>query len=407
MKGKLKKRLLLAAKLLVAAALLLWVFGQAHWDDYVVAKDGSTWTWLDRTQDERSMVEESPVSAIRHGRLFDRQTRLFAADEFVPVAGTEDQYVRDGMAATLATVNKPLLLLAVAIFPLNIVIVGLRLWFLLRIQGVRLRAWECIRLTFLGQFFNMVVPGTVGGDVVKAWYVCKHTPRVAAVLVSMFVDRVMGLVELMMMAGVMLAIVLLAGLESWQRMTVPAITVGVVACIVAVAMAFLLSRRLRGALRLQTYYERLPIAHHIEAAGKAARIYRRRLGVLGRAVLVTLGAHAIFIGSFALIGVSLHLDVPFYQYFVYLPLIYIIGAVPITPGGLGLVEKLYVTFFVTAGAAGGATAMEVVTLAMLARLLPVFWGLPGLYVAVTGPKLPKAEAMEAELAAAENADLHN
>ncbi|MBS3821268.1 MAG: hypothetical protein KGY81_05850, partial [Phycisphaerae bacterium] len=150
MKGKLKKRLLLAAKLLVAAALLLWVFGQAHWDDYVVAKDGSTWTWLDRTQDERSMVEESPVSAIRHGRLFDRQTRLFAADEFVPVAGTEDQYVRDGMAATLATVNKPLLLLAVAIFPLNIVIVGLRLWFLLRIQGVRLRAWECIRLTFLG-----------------------------------------------------------------------------------------------------------------------------------------------------------------------------------------------------------------------------------------------------------------
>ena len=47
--------------------------------------------------------------------------------------------------------------------------------------------------------------------------------------------------------------------------------------------------------------------------------------------------------------------------------------------------------------------MPKLVLALLARLIPVICGLPGMIVAVTGPKLPKTDAMEAELGmAAEN-----
>jgi hypothetical protein len=401
MNSKIKKRLLLVFKLILASALLVWVFSQAHWSDYVVDKTGESWVWLDRVEGGKQFVAESHLDALLHGRL-SRETRQFNEASFVPVAGTDDQYVRKGIASTLATASIPLLVLAVLVFPGNLVIVAVRLWFLLRLQGIYLRLWEVVRLTFLGQFFNMVVPGTVGGDVVKAWYICKHTPRAPAVLVSMFVDRLMGLVELALMAGAMLAFVLLTGRETLQRMQASAITVAVVLAVVAVALAFLLSRRLRQALHLQKLYQKLPIAHHIDAASKAVRIYRRRMGALAQAVAVTFGAHFLFVSSFALMGMALHIDVPFSLYYVYIPLIYIIGAVPITPGGLGVVEKLYVAFFVAAGAAAATTTpTQVVTLAMLARLLPIFWGLPGLLVAITGPKLPKAEEMEQQLAAAE------
>lgn len=405
MSNKIKKRLLLLIKLSLAVVLLVWVLSQAHWSDYVVDQAGESWVWLGAGEDGQPRIAEGQLDAILNGRI-EQQTRPFNAEAFVPIAGTTDHYVRKGIASTLATANKWLLVIALAVFPANLVIVAARLWFLLRLQGIYLRLWEVVRLTFLGQFFNMVVPGTVGGDVVKAWYVCKHTPRVAAVLVSMFVDRLMGLVELALMAGGMLALVLLTGQETLERMQASAITVGVVFVIVSVAMAFLLSRRLRQAMHLQKFYQKLPIAHHIDAAGKAVRIYRRRLGALGQAVAVTFSAHLLFVTCFALMGVALHIDVPFYVYYVYIPLIYIIGAVPITPGGLGVVEKLYVAFFVTAAAAGSTTtASQVVTLAMLARILPVFWGLPGLWVAMTGPKLPKAEEMEEELAAAEAAEV--
>ena len=82
-----------------------------------------------------------------------------------------------------------------------------------------------------------------------------------------------------------------------------------------------------------------------------------------------------------------------------MPLIYIIGAVPLTPGGVGWIENWYVEFF-RASPSGVST---ILVLALLARLVPILWGLPGVIVAVTGVRLPGAESMQAELAAGDGA----
>ena len=41
--------------------------------------------------------------------------------------------------------------------------------------------------------------------------------------------------------------------------------------------------------------------------------------------------------------------------------------------------------------------IEILALALLARLVPMFWSLPGVLVAVTGPKRPSSAEIEAEL----------
>ena len=46
---------------------------------------------------------------------------------------------------------------------------------------------------------------------------------------------------------------------------------------------------------------------------------------------------------------------------------------------------------------------QVVALAVLARMMTIFCGLPGAVVAITGPKLPKSAAMQAELEMAQDA----
>jgi uncharacterized protein (TIRG00374 family) len=274
--------------------------------------------------------------------------------------------------------------------------VALRWWFLLRLQRIRIGLWETIRLTFLGQFYKAVVPGTVGGDLVKAYYVSKHTQKKAALLVSMFVDRLLGLAELTMLAAVMISIVLAARLEPWSKIATPAISTGVIVVLVTGMLVFLLSQRFRRLFRLQKFYRRLPIAHHIEAAGDAARLYRRRYRQLLQATAITIGAHILFVGAIWMLGLSLRLDgIAWYSYFVYVPLIYIIGAVPITPGGVGLIEQLYVTYFVSAAA--HVSPSIVLTMALLARLIPILLALPGAVVAITGPRLPKVQAMQREL----------
>jgi hypothetical protein len=395
MNRKLRNRLLFAGKLLLAAGLLAWVLTKVHWHNYVVDAEGQSYPVVS-VQPDRESPETVTIATGVLG-LGERQTR--PADAFTEAYEGAGTPIHGGFASSFRRTRPSVLAAAIAGFLVAFFIMAVRWWFLLRLQDIHLPLWESVRLTFLGLFFNMVVPGTVGGDVVKAYYVSKHTPgKPAAALLSIFVDRVLGLTELTLMAAVMLSVVVLSGLESFAAVRVPALVVGGLIVAVAGILLFLLSGRFRRVFHLHKLYGKLPIAHHIAAAGDAARLYRRRIGGLVRAILITLGSHIFFVGSIALVGVSLSLRTDWYNYFVYIPLVYILGAVPITPGGVGLVETFYVQFFQSPT----VNPSEILAMALLARLIPIFWGLPGAIVAVTGPKLPRTAAMEAELGLTED-----
>ena len=349
-----RKALILTAKLVIAAGLLVWLLSKVRLHDYPVKMEDGT------------------------------------------------QRMAPGFLTIVAGIDWPILALGALGFLISLIIIALRLWMLLRIQRIRIPLWESIRLTFLGQFFNNVVPGMVGGDLVKAYYIGKHTPKKAAVLVSVFVDRLMGLAELTLLAAAMLGVVLLFDLEDWRKVRLAGWCVLLAFVLTAGLLVFLLSRRFRRALHLQRLYQKLPMAHHIAAAGDAALLYRKRIGVLFRAVAMTIGAHAFWVGGHALIGLSVSLSVPWYSYFVYVPLIYILGAVPLTPGGVGVVEYFFFLFFAQSGGVAQLEAEQAAfALALLSRFMRIFWGLPGAIVAVRGAQLPKTETMQAELGIAD------
>ncbi|MCD6365359.1 MAG: flippase-like domain-containing protein [Planctomycetes bacterium] len=381
-----RKTLIIVAKIIVAVVLCMLVAARVHWHDYVLSDSGESWVIV-APQGQDGYV-------VTRGMLWWTTHTTLAKEHLIAVDAAAGQYKRLGFASSIATIRPVVLAGAWAAYLICLLITAARWWILLRIQDIRITPWEAVRLTFVGLFFNYVVPGTVGGDLVKAYYVSKHTDRKAAALVSVFVDRVLGFTELTAMAGVMIAAVSVLSLPGCERMARPAIAISAVLVAVVGALAFLLSSRFRGFFPLQKIYRRLPIAHHIAAAGAAARLYRRRIGVLARAIAITFGAHVFFVGSIALMGMSLSIEVPWYSYFIYVPLIYIAGAVPISPGGVGLIEGLFQVFFV-----GGMSCEpgEILALALLARIVPMLWGIPGAIVAVTGPKLPKTDLIEAEL----------
>jgi len=67
----------------------------------------------------------------------------------------------------LLAANKALLGLA---FVLYGGVIALTIWrwdLLLRVQGVHLRRWDLFRLTMIGVFFNLAIPGAVSGDLVR------------------------------------------------------------------------------------------------------------------------------------------------------------------------------------------------------------------------------------------------
>lgn len=384
-----RKSILVAVKVLLAAGLLAWVLSGVHWQDYAVGTDGHSYAVLASRPATTGRPAELEVAS---GVLWWRRSRVASAGEFQPIPGTA-QVRRPGFATTVANVKLPLLIAAFAVYLVNMVVISMRWWLLLRVVDIRISPWEAVRLSFLGVYFSTVVPGTVSGDLVKAYYAAKHTPAKAAALVSVFMDRAMGLTELTLMALGVLAVVCTAHLAPLETLRLPAILLAGLAGGLAASFAFLFFPPLRHKLRLDRLYNRFPLAGHLAAAGRAIRQYRGNVRRLAEALGITLIGQTLWIGSMVLVGWSLSLSTNWTSYYLYVPLIFTIAAVPLTPGGLGLVEKFFVVFFAT----GTVSASEVVALALLARLMPMFWSVPGAVVAVTGAKVPPVTDIQAEL----------
>ncbi|MDP6637252.1 MAG: lysylphosphatidylglycerol synthase transmembrane domain-containing protein [Phycisphaerae bacterium] len=389
-----KKTLIMLAKLLVGAVLMAWVLLGAHWNDFVRSKDGkTTYSVLAAPGPEGRFV-------VRKGSLWWARTLELSADDLQPVEQADSQtdapkrYLRPGFLKSISRIQGWMLLAAMAASLTGVLVTALRWWMLLAIQSIRISLWEAVRLTFLGQFYSLIVPGTVGGDIVKAYYVTKHTHAKAGAVLSVFVDRVFGLAALTLVAGAALSGALLSGLGSWSDPMMrysATVMICVVAAVVGV-MSIVLSRRLRRVLHLQRFYKRLPFAKAFESFGQAARVYRRRWKTLAKVGGMMLAAPAIWVAALAILGGSINLPVPWHSYFLYIPLIYILGSVPLTPGGAGWIEYLYLVFF-----AGLANSSEILAFALLARLFPIAWAIPGMIVAVSGPRLPKIQTMQVEL----------
>ena len=341
-----RKTLVLIAKFAVAGVLLWVVLSKVHWEDYTGEIDGQ-------------------------------------------------QVACRGFKTTVSSADPLLLAGAFVGFTIPILILAGRWWFLLRALDIRVSILEAVRLTYLGTFFNYVIPGTVSGDLVKAYYVARHSERKAAVLVSVFTDRILGLLQFAVLPAVVMAGMLAAGAPGLERLWMPAIVVGGVLVATCGSLALMLSRSLRRRLGLGGLVAKLPIRRHLAVAARAAELYRRRPFALLAALPITFVGQMCFIGAIMLAGMSLGLPVPWYHYYLYAPLIYIIAAVPISPGGLGVAEAFYVAFFDPSRAG----VSEVLALALVARLIPMACSLPGLIVMLRGPSLPAAEEMQAELTA--------
>lgn len=125
------------------------------------------------------------------------------------------------------------------------VIVSYRFKLILQSQGIDVPLMQAIRWSMIGSFFDLAMPSSNGGDIVKAGYVVKHVGagmRTRAVM-AVLIDRVLGLLGLFLLAS----IVSLLGWSVVREM--PAREVLLV-CLFGASFGALLVFRILGARRL-------------------------------------------------------------------------------------------------------------------------------------------------------------
>ncbi len=278
--------------------------------------------------------------------------------------------------------------LGVGLIPVAVVLAAWRWQKLLRTGGIELPYTKALLLTVTGNFFNHALPSLIGGDVVKAYYVMRWQPqRKSQTVISLIADRMAGL------GG--LAIICLAAIAlGWGDPVVAKIRgpIFLVVGLLGLAAVVLFVPGVARGLRLSRLIERLPFERLLGKLRQAVRLYSAQPGALVQALAVSVVIHWILLSCVYLGGRALAPEAGYHIYLVLIPAIWMISAVPITPGAVGLMEVIYQTLFSRVGVSGTSA----LSLSLFNRLLWLVWALPGLIIYIKGPGLPAAEQYSIE-----------
>jgi len=286
--------------------------------------------------------------------------------------------------------------LSLAAYIIGQIVVAFRWWLLLRAQSIHIGVIAAVRLYFAGLFYNNVMPSSVGGDLLKAYYVTKHTHRRLEGVLSVFIDRLVGLAGMMLMALVAYLLFLRGrplaaeagpaepvqrGVAWWHGAILWILILG--AFVLAVLLVHPVSRE-----RLRRAGGRLwdRGAELLGRVWTALVVYCRKPWTMAAAMLLTLLGQTIVIVAFWPLGRNLGLQAGPRYYFVIFPVTWVIGAIPVSIAGLGVLEAGIVTLFTSLTA---ATRESALALAFCQRFVWVLASLPGGMVHLLGGHLPR------------------
>ncbi len=286
-----------------------------------------------------------------------------------------DPAKRAEMARALGKADRGWLLAGFAAYGLVEICAGVRWQLLLRVQGIALSWARVFMLLLVGVFFNFVIPGGTGGDVVKVFYLLKETPgKRAPALLSVLVDRLIGLFALIAMAGVLIAAQwhwLLSSPDALKYIWTALAILG--ASLAGLGVSFLLT----GFGLIHRLPARFPGRDKFAELALAYNLYGRAWKPSAAAFVLSLGAHLGYFAMFycAAASFSAASSVPsFGKFCTIMPVINTLTALPISVGGLGVREKLFQIFL---GDLCGVTDAVAAVMSTTGYALNLVWGLLG------------------------------
>ena len=252
-------------------------------------------------------------------------------------------------------IQYPYLIVGFGLVTTAAVISFVRWYALVRMLGVPFRLMDSLRLSFVGAFFNLVIPGAVGGDLVKAAYLSRmNLPRTQAIT-TLLVDRIVGLLGLFFLASV-------TALAGWSELSPAIQRLGIFAMLMALAgsvglAVILLDLPTKLLPKLAASQGKLGIL--IRELSSLSRSYCKRWPGLVGAVLVSGLCHAMTSMACYMVGLALfpNFQVGLSKHLLIFPLVLFSTAVPLPFGALGFSEEISDQLFQLVGHPSGAVAM--------------------------------------------------
>ncbi len=250
-----------------------------------------------------------------------------------------------GLGAAFAATVPSLFLLAVAFFVVSNGLGACQWYLLLRAHRLPIGYGQATVFYLTGVFFNNVLLGNIGGDALRIYDVRRLTGRTIGAAAATFMDRFVGL-----LATCSLALI--------ACFTVPEVRVpGVISVLVPIwgALVLLLAMGLSG--RIGRFLEIMATRLLPDRIGRKASSLRESMAVYRSKGWLLLGVWVVALGvqfSRVLVywsaGLAAGLHAGLIYFIAFQPVAAVIAALPISIGGLGVRENIFVELFGSVGA---------------------------------------------------------
>jgi uncharacterized protein (TIRG00374 family) len=256
------------------------------------------------------------------------------------------------------------LALALLVYGIGTLLTFIRWYYLVRAQDLPFTVPSALRLGLVGLFFNIFLPGAVGGDIIKAAGIARQQSRRTVAVATVLLDRaiaVWGLVWFVALLGaVFWATGLLKGAVEAKLQTIVLTAAAIVGVSLIVCLLLCLLPEHRGE-RFAGRLTRIPrIGASAAEAWRAFWLYRCRPGSVLVALLISLVGHVCFVLTFYFAALTLADpdQIPScVEHFLIVPIGMVIGAIPGFPGGAGLGELGFSELYKLLGRPGAFGAL--------------------------------------------------
>jgi len=265
------------------------------------------------------------------------------------------------------TINPLHLVAVLALVAVDRAVMIVRWVWLLRASGVPIATSQAASIFLVSSFVGSFLPAGVGGDMARAYGLSRAVGTGSEAVASVAVDRLLGILSLLIMGAIGLALWAPAGGTDWW------ITVAIALVVVACAATFWADRI--GRVILPRAIQRTRLGGKLLDAGDAVGRYRGRGTVLMRVLAGSIAVQLLRIVQAYLLGLGIGLLVPFRYYLVFMPVGLLMLLLPVSVSGFGLPQGVFVWLLRPMGVADEqAFALStLIVLTGLAGNLPGLW----------------------------------
>jgi len=269
--------------------------------------------------------------------------------------------------------------LALATFAASLALGSVQWRKLLGVQDIHITAGKAVSYYYVGAFFNVILPSNIGGDVVRVYDVYRDSGKSNETIAATVTDRMLGLVALgllAMPAGLYIASSRGAlGPESGFGAAGALIVLAFVASLVFAFLVFMNRRFARGIARLLRPFFIGGTRERAKDIYESFHLYRRNMRHLLAALGIAVMVQVLRVLVHYEVSLALGLDIPAIYFFLFIPVIAIFIALPISIGGLGIREGLGVVLF--CGVVPGLAEEQAFSMELLAGVVGALVSLIG------------------------------